>query len=195
MPPLPYSLGWGHSMSAEGVDLHVDYATEIEPHLGRRLVHFNLLVICHLPALLASLLAQLFCMAMQGPVTLLHDVVRAISTSLAAERVQNVQGNYSADSQTHCSKLKSVRALAALTMCFEGTWRGRRVAVEMLPQLAVNSHIKHRLTFGCCLRALVALATCLRQHGAAGASLSRSCRSWRSAVRGTGRRPRRSTRR
>lgn len=38
MPPLPYSPGWGHSMSAEGVDLHVDYTTEIEPHLGRRLV-------------------------------------------------------------------------------------------------------------------------------------------------------------
>ena len=40
MPPLPYSPGWGHSMSAEGVDLRVDYATEIEPHLGRRLVNY-----------------------------------------------------------------------------------------------------------------------------------------------------------
>lgn len=39
MPPLPYSsLGWGHGLTAEGVDLHVDYATEIEPFLGRRLV-------------------------------------------------------------------------------------------------------------------------------------------------------------
>jgi hypothetical protein len=38
MPPLPHGPGWGHSMSAEGVDLHVDYATEIAPHLGRRLV-------------------------------------------------------------------------------------------------------------------------------------------------------------
>jgi hypothetical protein len=38
MPPLLYGPGWGHSMSLEGVDLHVDYAKEIEPHLGRRLV-------------------------------------------------------------------------------------------------------------------------------------------------------------
>lgn len=43
MPPLPHGPGRGHSMPAEGVDLRVDYATEIEPHLGRRLVNKPLL--------------------------------------------------------------------------------------------------------------------------------------------------------